>query len=80
MSIEISPCPFCGASGLAYVLRLPYDGALDLDGGLGMVKTGEDWYAIRCRDCDAEGPRVKAAKGKAVEKAVKAWNRRTIWA
>ena len=80
MSIEISPCPFCGASGLGHVLRLPYDGMLDPEGGLGMVQTGEDWYAVRCRDCEAGGPRVRATKAKAVEKAVKAWNRRTIWA
>lgn len=78
---KLLPCPFCGASGLGRVLGgMPYDGLLDLDGGLCMVQTGEDWYAVRCRDCDAEGPRVKASRAEAVEKAVKAWNRRTIWA
>ena len=81
MSIEISPCPFCGASGLGSVLGgLSYDGTLDLDGGLGMVRTGENWYAVRCRECEAAGPRVRASRAKAVEKAIAAWNRRTIWA
>ena len=77
----IDPCPFCGASGLGYVLGgLPYDGPLDLEGGLGMVSAGIGWYAIRCRNCDARGPNVKASRDKACEKAINAWNGRTIWA
>lgn len=81
MSIEIQPCPFCGASGLGHVLYgLSYDGALDVDGGLGMVSSGIGYYAIRCRDCECRGPNVKASKNKAVAAAVAAWNRRTLWA
>lgn len=81
MSIEISPCPFCGASGLGYVLGgLPYDGVLDLEGGLGMVSSGIGYYAIRCRECDSRGPNVKAKRENAVSDAIEAWNRRTIWA
>ena len=78
---EPMPCPFCGASGLGYVLGgLPYDGTLDLEGGLGMVSSGIGYYAICCRDCECRGPNVKAKREQAVERAIKAWNRRTIWA
>jgi hypothetical protein len=74
------PCPFCGASGLGYVLGgLPYDGTLDLEGGLGMVSSGIGYYAIRCRDCDCRGPNVKAKREQAVAKAIEAWNVRTLW-
>ena len=75
------PCPFCGASGLGRVLGgLPYDGTFDLEGGLGMVSSGIGYYAIYCRDCGCQGPNVKAKREQAVERAIKAWNRRTIWA
>ncbi len=75
------PCPFCGASGLRRVLGgLPYDGPLDLEGGLGMVSSGMGYYAIRCCECECRGPNVKAKREKAVSAAIKAWNGRTIWA
>lgn len=75
------PCPFCGASGLGHVLGgLPYDGTLDLEGGLGMVSSGIGYYAILCLDCGCRGPNVKAKREQAVERAIKAWNGRTIWA
>lgn len=81
MTEELKPCPFCGASGLGYVLGgLFYDGPLDLEGGLGIVSSGIGWYAIRCRECDCRGPNVKAPKDRAVSAAIKAWNGRTIWA
>lgn len=81
MGDGLAPCPFCGASGLRYVLGgLPYDGSLDLVGGLGMVSSGIGYYAIRCTNCDARGPNVKAPRDKAVARAIAAWNGRTIWA
>lgn len=77
---DLLPCPFCGASGLGYVLGgLRFDGALDLDGNLGMVSSGIGYYAIRCRECDCRGPNIKASRDKAVAKAIEAWNGRTLW-
>ena len=80
MSKEPRPCPFCGASGLGYVLGgLSCNVTLVKDGGLGMVSSGIGYYAIRCRDCDARGPNVKGSREKAVGAAIDAWNGRTIW-
>jgi hypothetical protein len=80
-SDELKPCPFCGASGLGYVLGgLPYYGTLELEGGLGMVSSGIGYYAICCRDCEWQGPKVKAKREQAVERAIEAWNGRTLWA
>ena len=73
----LRPCPFCGASGLGRVLGgLPYDGELDPRGRLGMVSSGGDYYAIRCRGCDMRGPNVRARREDAVAAAIDAWNRR----
>lgn len=75
------PCPFCGASGLGYV---PYETIehppLDAGGALTLTITGDGWYCIRCSDCGAGGPRVRATRAKGCERAVEAWNGRTIWA
>jgi len=80
---DVMPCPFCGGSGLRHVPR-ELDGAdrpaLDIDGALSVSVTGDGWYAVRCGDCCAMGPRVRATRAKGCGKALDAWNRRTIWA
>lgn len=77
------PCPFCGGAGLRHVPR-ELDGgerpALDLDGALFVSVTGDGWYAVRCSDCYAMGPRVHATRASGCAKAIEAWNGRTIWA
>lgn len=50
------------------------------DGPLNICQPGDGWYCVQCVDCYAMGPRVKATKAKACEKAIAAWNKRTIWA
>ena len=79
MSARVMPCPFCGGSGLRAV---PYElnsydhPPLEVDGALTVSITGDGWYAVRCGDCYAMGPRVKATRAKGVSKAVEAWNKR----
>ena len=75
---EPMPCPFCFGSGLRAVpYGLPASVPLVADGDLTISQTGEDWYCVRCT-CSVMGPRVKATKAKACEKAITAWNRRTL--
>ena len=74
---EPMPCPFCGGSGLRHV---PYEitnhPQLVLDGALGISVTGDGWYCVRCADCYTMGPRVKASKANACDRAIGAWNKR----
>lgn len=74
---DLKPCPFCHATGLGYVVA---DAGsmykLDPDGCLGIDQPGPGWWHVRCRECDATGPKVKATRANAVEKSVEAWNGR----
>lgn len=74
-----SRCPFCGAPDLGWVPGdLVEHPPLYADGGLAVISTGDGWYAVRCRCCDAMGPRVKATKARACEEAIEAWNKRSL--
>lgn len=76
---DLLPCPFCFGSGLHWV---PGDLAehprLDAAGSLSVVRTADDWFAVKCSGCYAMGPRVKATKAAACGRAIEAWNRRTL--
>jgi Lar family restriction alleviation protein len=57
---DLAPCPFCGSKKVA------------LPDGMECFEKG--YIAVRCDDCQAEGPAI--FKGKS-EDAVKAWNKRS---
>ena len=80
MSVELKPCPFCGATqedGVVDVVKYGSEYLLFSEEELKFLNFGEDGYTVCCDASTYKGCGASVGWSATEEKAIEKWNSRT---